>query len=166
MPHVRLLLKGPARPFVLGEGDSAAAAGDAWPLFPIVLVRGIPFMMISGYSLDGKPQRAAEHLRPDLGPLRPPLAPAVSTLEAADELTDSPAWKALRLGPGNEGRKRWQVRRQALRAVGAVFAPRPDETTNDCCVDPTEPQWRATVGRAASSGLLWSPELQDFILGR
>jgi hypothetical protein len=166
LPIVRLLFERSTGPFRLGDGDVAALDSDAWPLFPLALVQDVPFMMVSGYMLAGRPQRASEHLAQNLGPLRAPLAPRVTPLEAADELIGSAAWKSLRLGPGNEGRKRWQVRRQALRTVGAVFAPRPEETTNDCCVDPTEPQWRATVARAASSGLMWSPELQDFILGR
>ena len=66
----------------------------------------------------------------------------------------------------DEGRKRWQLRAQALRALSPVFTRRPEETSNDCCVDPTEPQWRATVERAKSAGILWSPELQEFIIGR
>ena len=87
-------------------------------------------------------------------------------MEAADELTQSAAWAALKLGPGNEGRKRWQVRRQALAAAASVFALRPEESSNDCCVDPTETQWRAAVERSRSSGIVWNPEVQDFILGR
>jgi hypothetical protein len=170
LPIVHLLFESPigSKPgFVLGAGDVAPPKGEAWPLFPIVLVQDVPFMMVSGYVLSGIPQQAADHLRRDLGPLRSaPLSPKGTALEAADELTESEAWKALRLGPGNEGRKKWQIRRQALGALSAVFTPRPEESSNDCCVDPTEAQWRATVARASSSGLLWSPEVQDFILGR
>jgi hypothetical protein len=168
LPIVQVLFEGPhgrMPPFALGGGD-VEPAGASWPRFPIVLVQDVPFMMISGYMLTGKPQKAIDHLRLELGPLREPLAPRVTALEAADELTESPAWKALRLGPGNEGRKRWQIRRQALAAVHSAFTPRTEETTNDCCVDPTETQWRWTVDRAKASGLLWSPEIQNFIIGR
>jgi hypothetical protein len=58
------------------------------------------------------------------------------------------------------------MRRQALEAASTVFSLRPDETTSDCCVDPTETQWRAAVDRAKEAGIVWSPEIQDFILGR
>jgi hypothetical protein len=166
LPIARLLFE-TAPPFALGAGDVAAPEGGAWPQFPIVLAQDVPFMMVSGYTLAGKGQRAAEYLKSSFGPLRAaPLAPRGTALEAADELTQSAAWASLRLGAGNEGRKRWQIRRQALGALSAIFAPRPEETSNDCCVDPTETQWRATVARAASSGILWSPEIQAFIVGR
>jgi len=165
LPVARVLFDGP--PFVLGAGDIGPPAGREWPLFPIVLAQDIPFMLVSGYILAGKGQSAGEYLELLKGPLREaPLAPRATALEAADELTESDAWKALRLGPGNEGRKKWQVRGQALGALGAVFIRRPEETSNDCCVDPTEPQWRATVERAKAAGILWSPELQEFIIGR
>jgi len=165
LPVARLLFDGP--PFVLGAGDVAPPAGRDWPLFPIVLAQDVPFMLVSGYILGGKGQSAGEYLEQLKGPLREdPLAPRVTALEAADALTESEAWKALHLGPGNEGRKKWQVRGQALGALGAVFARRPEETSNDCCVDPTEAQWRATVERAKSAGILWSPQLQEFIIGR
>lgn len=170
LPIVHLLFESPpgGMPgFILGAGDVAAPEVRAWPLFPIALVQDVPFMMVSGYMLAGMPQDAADHLRLKLGPIRPaPLAPQVTPLEAADELTQSEGWNALHLPPGELGRKRWHVRGQALRAVSSVFTPRTEETSNDCCVNPTEAQWGATVGRAKSSGLLWSPETQDFILGR
>ena len=170
LPIIQLLFESPGGrmpEFRLGVGDIEFRPDEDWPLFPIALVKDVPFMMMSGYTLAGRPQPASSHLRLKLGPLRAaPLAPPVSPLEAADDLTQSDAWKALRLGPGNEGRKRWQIRRQALGALASVFAPRPEETSNDCCVDPTEAQWRATVERARSAVILWSPELQDFIIGR
>ena len=170
LPLVRLLFEGPGGrrpPFLLGAGDVADPGDDSWPLFPIVLVQDVPFMMVSGYALAGKAQSASAHLRGELGPMRAaPLAPRATPLDAADELTQSAVWKSLKLGPGNEGRKKWQIRRQALGAVASIFALRPEESSNDCCVDPTETQWRAAVERAASSGLIWSPEIQDFILGR
>jgi len=165
LPVARLLFNGP--PFVLGAGDISPPEGKEWPLFPIVVVQDLPFMLVSGYILAGRGQSADEYLRGTAGSLREaPLAPRVTALEAADELTQSETWKALRLGPGNEGRKRWQLRAQALRALSPVFTRRPEETSNDCCVDPTEPQWRATLERAKSAGILWCPELQEFIIGR
>jgi hypothetical protein len=142
-------------------------AGDVEVDHPIVAVQDVPFMLVSGYALEGRPPDAADHLRRVSGILRPfPLSPKATPLEAADELTESGAWKALNLRPGNVGRKKWQIRRQALDAAASVFALRPEETTTDCCVDPTEVQWRAAVERAKASGIAWSPEIQDFILGR
>jgi hypothetical protein len=166
LPIARLLFENPP-PFVLGAGDVPPPAGREWPLFPMALVQDVPFMLVSGYMLAGKAQSAQEYLRLLQGSIREaPLSPRASALEAADDLTQSDAWKALHLGPGNEGRKRWQVRGQALGALRAIFARRPEEISNDCCVDPTEPQWRSTVDRAKAAGILWSPELQDFIIGR
>lgn len=153
--------------FVLGAPDVEPADARHWPRFPLALVRDVPFMAVGGYLLAGKPQKAEDHLRTALGPIRSaPLAPSVTPLEAAEELTRSDAWAALRLQAGEAGRKKWQIRRQALGALASAFSLRPEEITNDCCVDPTESQWRAAVDRARSSGLVWSPEIQDFILGR
>jgi len=142
-------------------------AGDVDVDIPVVLIQDLPFMLVAGYALDGRPPDPADYLRRATGDLRAsPLAPRALPMDAADELTRSPVWKGLKLGAGNEGRKRWQMRRQALEAAGTVFSLRPDETTSDCCVDPTETQWRAAVDRAKEAGIVWSPEIQDFILGR
>lgn len=170
LPIVQLLFESPAGsmpPFALGAGDLAPPEPPHCPLFPLVLSQDVPFMLVTGYTLAGIPEMAADRLKLKLGPIRSaPLSPRVTALEAADDLIRSEAWAALGLQAGQAGRKRWELRRQALRALSTVFAPRPEETTNDCCVDPTETQWRATVARASSSGVLWSPEIQDFILGR
>ena len=142
-------------------------AGDVDVEFPVVLVQDVPFLLVSGYMLAGRPPDAADQLKRVPETLRSsPLSPKVTPLEAADELIRSPVWKTLKLGAGSEGRKRWQIRRQGLGAASAVFALRPEETTNDCCVDPSETQWRAAVDRAKAAGIVWSPEIQDFILGR
>jgi hypothetical protein len=142
-------------------------AGDVEVEVPVVLVQDVPFMLVAGYTVDGRPPDPAEYLRQATGALRAsPLAPRGIPLEAADDLVRSPLWKTLKLGAGSEGRKKWQMRRQALEAASTVFSLRPDETTADCCVDPTETQWRAAVERARGAGMIWSPEIQDFILGR
>lgn len=170
LPIVQLLFENPGGKmpdFALGIPDVESPGPELWPLYPMALVQDVPFMLVSGYMFFGSPSDVGARLELPLGPLRAsPLAPRVTPLEAADELTESGAWKALPLQPGQRGSKRWQVRRQALAAAGTVFAVRPEETTTDCCVDPTEAQWRTTVQRAQSSGILWSPEIQDFILGR
>ncbi len=165
LPIAQILFDG-APPYPLGGGD-VAAPGPSWPKFPLILVQELPFMIVSGYVLVGIPPEAGDYLARIQGSMRSqPLSPRVTPLEAADELVKSPAWSALELGPGHVGRKRWEVRRQALEAAGKVFTPREDETTNQCCVDPTEEQWGAMVERARASGAVWSPELQDFVLGR
>jgi len=170
LPIVQVLFESPRGwmpPFVLGGPDVDSPGTDLWPLFPLAVVQDVPFMVVSGYFLAGVPQEAEDHLRINLGPLRSaPLSPRLTALEAADELTHSAAWKALKLQPGNVGRKTWQMRTQALSSMESVFALRPDEKSNDCCVDPTETQWRAAVDRAKGAGIVWSPEIQDFILGR
>jgi len=141
--------------------------GDVDVDYPVVVVQDVPFMLVSGYTLMGRPLDAAEYLGQATTHLRAsPLLPRTTTLEAADELIRSPLWKGLNLGAGMEGRKRWQIRRQALWASSSVFALRPEESSSDCCVDPTETQWRAAVDRAKAIGIVWSPEIQDFILGR
>ena len=142
-------------------------AGDVDVETPVVLVQDLPFMLVAGYALDGRPPDPADYLQRATGALRAaPLAPRALPMDAAEELTRTALWKGLKLGAGNEGRKRWQMRRQALEAAGTVFSLRPDESTSDCCVDPTETQWRAAVERAREAGIVWSPEIQDFILGR
>jgi hypothetical protein len=142
-------------------------AGDVDPDLPVVVVQDVPFMLVSGYTVEGKPPDPAEYLKQATGALRAaPLAPRGLPPEAADELVRSPLWKKLSLGAGSEGRKKWQMRRQALEAASTVFSLRPDETTSDCCADPTETQWRAAADRAREAGIVWSPEIQDFILGR
>lgn len=159
LPLALLLFEGMPG-YRIGEGDVDVEV-------PVVLVQDVPFMLVAGYTINGKPPDPAEYLQQATGALRAsPLAPRGLPLEAADELLRSPLWKTLKLGPGSEGRKKWQMRRQALEAAGTVFSLRPDETTTDCCVDPTETQWRAAVERARGAGIVWSPEIQDFILGR
>src|SRR4029077_16688227 len=62
LPIVHLLFESPPGGFpgfILGAGDIAPPENKAWPLFPIVLVQDVPFMMVSGYLLGGKPQAAA-----------------------------------------------------------------------------------------------------------
>jgi hypothetical protein len=170
LPIVQILFESPSGhmpEFALGGPDVPSPGKDLWPLFPLAVVQDVPFMVVSGYFLAGRPQDAEDHLRLDLGPLRSsPLSPRATALEAADELTESGAWKALKLQPGEVGRKRWQIRHQALRLMASIFSLLPEESSSDCCVDPTETQWRAAVARARSAGVVWSPELHDFILGR
>ena len=165
LPIVQILFEQP-KPFRLGESDMDAPGKFHWPLFPLALVEEVPFMVVSGYSLEGRGERPADRLQDGLTMRAEPLAPRRTALEAADELIQSPAWKALRLQPGNVGRKTWQIRYQALASMASVFALRSDEKSTDCCVDPTEEQWHAAVARAKDSGLVWSPEIQEFILGR
>lgn len=148
----------------LGRPDLAAPGPEHWPHFPLVLVYDVPFMIVSGY--DPVPP-ASGPLRLPPGPMREtPLAPSATPLEAADALTESEVWRALRLGPGDYGRKRWLVRRQALAAARGAFAPQEEKGGADCCPDLTETQWRAMLARSGEAGLVWSAERQDFIAGR
>jgi len=166
LPIVQILFSHPT-PFRLGEADVSNPGKPHWPLFPLALVDDVPFLVVSGYSLAGLGERPSHRLTDDLGPMRgEPLAPRRIALEASDELIQSAAWKALKLEPCTVGRKTWQIRTQALTSMSSVFALRREEKSNDCCVDPTEEQWHAAVERAKASGLIWSPEIQDFILGR
>lgn len=171
LPILRLLFPQPPGGMTewgLGIPDVPPPPARLWPDYPLASPQDVPFMVVSGWQpATGRPKEAEDQLRVDPGPLRPePLSPKVTPLEAADQLTQSEGWKALRLQAGDEGRKKWQIRRQALAAVSSVFSLLREESSNDCCVDPTEPQWRAAVDRAKGSGLIWSPEIQDFILGR
>src|SRR5688572_14972480 len=106
LPIVQILFERP-KPFGLGEADVDAPAKLHWPLFPLALVEDVPFMVVSGYSLEGRGENPADRLRDGLTMRAEPLAPRRTALEAADELIQSPAWKALRLRPGNVGRKTW-----------------------------------------------------------
>jgi hypothetical protein len=171
MPIVRLLFDQPPGglpDWGLGAPDLFPPPDRLWPLYPMASPQEVPFLAVSGFiARTGPPKDAEDHLRIDLGPIRSePLAPRVTPLEAADELIKSEGWKALRLPAGDVGRKKWQIRWQALAAASPVFTPRPEETSNDCCADPTEDQWSAMVDRCRASGVVWSPEIQDFILGR
>jgi len=170
LPLLRLLFDAPPggpADFGLGVPDVTPPKSGTWPLFPLSSPQDVPFMVVRGWQTTSAPRSAEEHLRPELGPMRAePLIPRITPLEAADQLIESEGWKALGLKPGDEGRKRWQIRRQALAAVSSVFTLLREEESNDCCVDPTEVQWRAAITRAKAAGIAWSPEIQDFILGR
>ncbi len=167
LPLLRLLFEPPGGEpgdVGLGRPDLAAPGSEHWPCFPMILVYDVPFMIVSGY--DPVPPVPGP-LRLPAGPMRDaPLAPSATPLEAADALTESEAWRALRLGPGDYGRKRWLVRRQALAAAAGGFTPRADEGGSDCCADLSETQWRAMLARSNEAGLVWSAERQDFIAGR
>ncbi|HEV3028845.1 MAG TPA: hypothetical protein VG457_14800, partial [Planctomycetota bacterium] len=102
-PIVQLHSKNPS-PFALGNGGVSDPGPATWPLFPMTLEGGVPFLVVQDYTLVGQLEDVRRRLGADFR-LRPtPLAPESNPVEAAEALFQSPRWAAL-LGasdPGNQ----------------------------------------------------------------
>jgi hypothetical protein len=80
-------------PSLLGKSSS-----NAWPLEPIALIDGVPFLITQGYLLNGFPEPSSKYLRYcmsscEWNPHSFHVPPAATLREALDKLLASPAWK-------------------------------------------------------------------------
>lgn len=173
-PIVQLHSRAPA-PFKLGAALVAAPGADTWPLFPLVLEQDVPFSVVPGYDLGGKPEDVVGRLGSAFALRAAPLAPAVDPVAAVEALTASPRWAALaaaaepwtpeQMTRGMKELKRL-VRRQAVEALAPVYRPSEDDASGSCCGDPSEADWRRVVEEVRALGLRWDPARQDFVRSR
>jgi hypothetical protein len=111
---VRLLCD-PVTPLAIGAPSRALPAGfTAWPRFPLVEQDGVPFLLVTGYTLAGKAESPLVHVRAcrEHGALRAEIA-AGAPEPAAEALIASPAWHEVI----HDEQAAAMVRAQAVRAV-------------------------------------------------
>jgi hypothetical protein len=92
---VRALCDPPA-PLAIGAPSLTLPPGlTGWPRFPLVERDGVPFLVVTGYTLAGKPESPLVHVDAcrDHGTLRP-ATPAGEPAAAAEALIASPEWRA------------------------------------------------------------------------
>jgi hypothetical protein len=173
-PVVQLLGKRPS-PFLLGNGGVADPGPDSWPQFPLTLEQDIPFMVVSGYSLGGKPEDIAGRLGPDFTLRAGPLIPGGNPVELLETLVSSQRWESLlsaesigimKQDAGGAKRLRLLVRSQALEALAPVYRPPQDFYPKNCCEDPSEAEWRRVVEEVRALGIHWNAQLQEFVRSR
>ena len=112
-------------PLVIGAPRPNLVAPNDWPLFPLVLLNGIPFFMTGGYSLYGVPESPLVHLEycRKKCVLRPaPLGPLTNAVETVRQTIQSERWKNLFAGESSyaEDECRSMLQDQALRVQNAT----------------------------------------------
>lgn len=113
---LRLLCE-PARPLHIGQPTVELPPGfTGWPQFPLVVQDGVPFLVVSGYTLGGKAERPHVHLDDcrDRGRLTTPAPPAPFAA-AAEALVGSPAWREVMQSQADTAAA--MIRAQARRAA-------------------------------------------------
>lgn len=177
LPVLQLLYERPGGmpAFALGDPGLAPPGPDTWPLFPLALEGDNPFIVVSGYDLPESGVSVNSHLQAGGTRRTVPLAPSINPVEAVERLTFSTRWDALLNAstPAHpkhtrESAKRllWLVRREALHAIDAVYAPAPEGEPDDCCKDPSEVYWRRIVEEVRTLGIHWDATRQDFVRSR
>jgi len=170
LPILELLVENPAGPpsiFATRQG-SAEKLGEirrSWPLFPLSVTGDFPFTLAEqgsmAYPGDERLLDYYDDRRTRLRAL--PLSPTINPVEAADELTNSQAWRALGLSPEEETWKRGAVRRQALRMLAPLLRLPPEDWPGGI-VGPSEQRWREISGEAARREIRWDPQGQRFVV--
>ena len=171
LPVVQLLGTSPAA-FGLGPGGLGDPGPALWPLFPLTLEQGLPFLVEPQDLPGASPEEVLHRLGPGFTVRSSLLVPTGNPVEAAETLFHSPRWTALLevSEPGHprqsvRGAKelRMLVRSQALEALAPVYRPPEDFIPKNCCEDPSEGAWREVVEQVRALGIRWDPERQDFV---
>jgi hypothetical protein len=174
LPVVQLLGTKPVA-FGLGSGGGADPGPALWPLFPLTVEEGLPFLVETQDHPAARPAEVLNRLGPDFTVRAGPLVPAGNPVDAADALFHSPRWTALLQAsdPGQprqsvRGAKelRMLVRNQALEALAPVYQPPEEFVPKNCCEDPSEGAWREVVEQVRALGIRWDPGRQDFVRSR
>jgi hypothetical protein len=138
---------------------AAPADPRALPRFPIVLVDDIPFRVVGGYAIGGKPEAAEDHLESIArdGALRAhPLRPPDDPLAVIDRLAGQTGTAFLRDAGLDDDPGRARIIDQGLgllgelaktseRAAGARFASGPD----------VDARWQTTRRTALAGPIVW-----------
>jgi len=175
LPVLQLLGPSP-RAFGVGGAGGLADPGPAlWPLFPLAVEQGVPFLVQTEYLAAGPGEDVSKRLGAALEVRAEPLEPAGNPAEAAEALMASPRWGALleASDPWNpkqtaRGAKdlKMLVRTQALAALASVYRPPDDFVPKNCCEDPSEGAWRQVLEDVRALGVRWDPGRQDFVRSR
>lgn len=173
-PVVQLLSTKPS-PFRLGNPGVAEPGPATWPLFPLALEGDLPFMVVTGYQLEGKAEDILGRLGSGFSLRARLLVPGSDPIEAAETLLSSSCWQALLEAESGgiprqdrQGAKRLKmlIRSQALEAVATAYRPQENASPPDCCEDPDDSAWRRVVAEVRALGLRWDARRQDFVRSR
>jgi hypothetical protein len=140
---------------------------DTWPLFPLAVVRQIPFLLVGGYAVGGLPESPLDHVEYCLRYCllrEQPLSPETCPVAAVESLLTSSQWRQLAPEEKALQRLREMLRQQAIRALAPldnvarrnVDALYPNQT-----VDP-EAKWQTYVSEVAKVPHRWNPRSQQF----
>lgn len=110
------------------------APSDKWPMFPLALEKGVPFLVVSGYITHGPPWDPMGDLdyyrhRCELRPR--PLIPSAPYLDAANSFISSERWQSLTFVDWAVGARmahEKMLREQALRAIDTAARERANAT--------------------------------------
>lgn len=140
-----------------------AADRELWPLFPIELADDIPFMLVEGWTLAGRPEDPSSHLvwAERYGVLRAqPLRPADNPMRVAERLASLPKTHRLAMFPTDARRTGDNLKRQAWRMVAGLLPA--IELDNDQLGEFTSDEWRRLRKASRDRNLHWDETQQAF----
>jgi hypothetical protein len=148
----------PAIAVFLVEDNSPEA--HFWPLNPIELVEGIPFMVGRRIGLGGHPEHPSSHIQwaRRHGVIRDePLIPTKNPLAAAEALLTSPRFRQLDEWARESGTD--SIRSQALAMIGDLVKPLPKKhrTKSQQNLD-----WADRLAEAEKLQIHWDPKQEKF----
>jgi hypothetical protein len=133
------------------------------PRFPIVLLDDVPLLLVSGYSLGGKAEQPASHVKyfRDNGRLRDrPLAPGNTPLGLLDIFAKSTAWL---YADDSESRGKLLIANQLLNMVDSVYRRDTDAygyriwATHDL-----DGRWKSIEAEVAKLNIRWNADKNCF----
>ncbi|MBI3863656.1 MAG: hypothetical protein HY290_17340 [Planctomycetia bacterium] len=151
----------PAPMIALILDDREFAKDMKWPLNPMELVEGIPFMVGHRIAMGGMPEHPSSHIRwaRRHGVLRetPPI-PATNPIQAADSILASRRFQALPEFSREQGTQ--SLRMQALVMVRQLVSPMQEPDAHEIDDD----DWKAYLDEAATHGIRWDPKREQFVV--
>jgi len=156
-------------PPILGAADVPSTS--AFPLFPIAMVKDVPFLVNSGYFLLGVgecPLDQIDFCREHCKLRAKPLSPSVNPLEAAALLTASREWNLTFSDRPSDLAHRTLVREEALRAVASSYVvfERDYLGVGFNAQLTLESEWQIHRDHAQGLGVSWDRNSLDFLRSR
>jgi hypothetical protein len=139
--------------------DRQSVEAMKWPLNPMAVSGGIPFMVGGQVSMSGRPELPSSHIRwAELqGVIRDDLlVPTTNPLAAAEAILGSRRFKALDNFSRVQGTR--EIRSQALAMVDEMLEPNSAHAAAD-----HDDGWRACVRAAAERGIHWDAKREQFV---
>lgn len=153
--------KGGVPQLILGQPDLNTPEDNMlFPQFPIVIYRGIPFLLISGYIAAGQGMPPLEYIEwcQRYGKLRSGhLLPDDNPLASVDEFLLSSSWQTLE----PKERHYFMLRLQALRAVSKVYHLREQDETEMLSPDAIR-WWRKHRKAFDLLNVSWNDSTNDY----
>ncbi|MCB9894807.1 MAG: hypothetical protein H6839_10175 [Planctomycetes bacterium] len=145
---------------------------DNWPLYPLQLMRDIPFDVSFGLMLAGTPeppQGYLDYVEENADLRSRALRPADNPLKAVEELLDSDAWKDIDWEGDEPGHKwfvsedwiRTKVRQQVLNALEGVYPEAEDLWAKQSYG--RDYDWEAHLERVRQLNTRWDEAAQKYV---